>query len=194
MERRVATFYVSRASFFWNRPSERGNPLAKKRICKGKIGWIRQFGKKKKNNHLIDLEIKNSFLLLSFRLLNWRFMHCLIYSIVFLFLIIKKLRCPLIKYNNLKIVQRLLCFFFFCTTISPNVEDDSIISLIDDDLSDWYLTIYIYIRNTYFSRLTYSCLSLVLLRIYFFVNYKTLTTLLLRFSSDNNKWQNSHNV
>lgn len=112
MERRVATFYVSRASFFWNRPSERGNPLAKKRICKGKIGWIRQFGKKKKNNHLIDLEIKNSFLLLSFRLLNWRFMHCLIYSIVFLFLIIKKLRCPLIKYNNLKIVQRLLCFFF----------------------------------------------------------------------------------
>lgn len=110
MERRVATFYVSRASFFWNRNGE--IPWRKKGFAKAKLDEFGSSEKKKKNNHLIDLEIKNSFLLLSFRLLNWRFMHCLIYSIVFLFLIIKKLRCPLIKYNNLKIVQRLLCFFF----------------------------------------------------------------------------------
>lgn len=171
---------VSRVSFFWNRPSERGNPLAKKRISfeMQRQNWMNS-AVREKNNHLIDLEIKNSFL--SFRLLNWRFMDCLIYSIVFLFLIIKKLRCSLIKYNNFKIVQRLLCFFFF--SISPNVEDDSIIWLTDD----WYLTIYI--RNTYFSRLTYSC------------SYEYISLLIIKYSQhffsaslSYNKWQNSYNV
>lgn len=147
------------------------------RNAKAKLDEFGSSGEK--NNHLIDLEIKNSFL--SFRLLNWRFMDCLIYSIVFLFLIIKKLRCSLIKYNNFKIVQRLLCFFFF--SISPNVEDDSIIWLTDD----WYLTIYI--RNTYFSRLTYSC------------SYEYISLLIIKYSQhffsaslSYNKWQNSYNV
>lgn len=54
-------------------------------------------------------------------------------SIVLLFLIIfKKFRRPLIKCNNFKIVPKLLCFFFY-TSVSPNVEDDSIIWLTDEE-------------------------------------------------------------
>lgn len=68
MERRVATFYVSRASFFWNRNGE--IPWRKKGFAKARLDEFGSSEKKKKNNHLIDLEIKNSFLLLSFRLLN----------------------------------------------------------------------------------------------------------------------------
>lgn len=45
------------------------------------LAWMESLSKKKKNNdYLIDLGIKNSFLFLSFHLLNWQFMESIVFS------------------------------------------------------------------------------------------------------------------
>lgn len=107
----------SRGLRFSNRPWE--NPLAWKGfLSRKKIMII---------SSILGSKIHFSFFL--FISLNWQFME----SIVLLFLIIfKKFHRPLIKCNNFKIVPKLLCFFFY-TSVSPNVEDDSIIWLTDEE-------------------------------------------------------------
>lgn len=54
-------------------------------------------------------------------------------------------------------------FLFLYLIISPNVEDDSIVSSTDDDHSFLtFFNIFFNIKNIYFSKLTYPCLLLVL--------------------------------